>query len=140
MLTRSKLARQCGINIEALRHYEKKGLIQPPPRSASGYRIYTEDYLHRIRFILNAKEAGFTLREISELLRLKATKSRQCQTVMVKAEKKLLEVEQKIQSLHAIKRALKGLIAKCQTTIPSEECPILATFDSNKKSKRNAMD
>ncbi|MGP0565487.1 MULTISPECIES: heavy metal-responsive transcriptional regulator [unclassified Nitrospina] len=140
MYTRSKLAQQCGINIEVLRYYEKKGLIEPPARSPSGYRLYTDDYIHRIQFIRNAKEVGFTLSEISELLRLRTTRTRQCRTVMTQAEKKLTEVDQKIQSLQSIKKALKGLISKCQKTVPSEECPILTSFDSGKRSRRNRME
>lgn len=138
MWTRSQLARECGISIEVLRFYEKKGLIQPPPRSSSGYRLYDEAYRDRIRFIRNAKNTGFTLAEIAELLRLKATQKHQCQTIMNQAEKKLAEVEDRIQALQSMRRALKRLIAQCRKSIPSDECPILTSFQAENKSTRKA--
>jgi len=68
-LTRGKLAKRSGVNIETLRYYEKRKLIDPPRRSEAGYRLYTPADILRIRFIKNAQKLGFTLKEIRELLK-----------------------------------------------------------------------
>ena len=73
-MTRSKLAKECGVNIESLRYYEKRRLIDPPKRSEVGYRLYSKEDAARIRFIQNAKKLGFTLNEILELLKLRVKK------------------------------------------------------------------
>ncbi len=70
-LTRGKLAKRSGVNIETLRYYEKRNLIDPPRRSEAGYRLYTPADILRIRFIKNAQKLGFTLKEIRELLKLR---------------------------------------------------------------------
>ncbi len=70
-MTRSELAKECGVNIESLRYYEKRRLIDPPKRSEVGYRLYSREDAARIRFIQNAKKLGFTLNEIMELLKLR---------------------------------------------------------------------
>ncbi len=70
-LTTGKVAKHAGVNTETLRYYEREGLIDIPPRTASGYRVYPADTVTRIRFIRRAKALGFTLREIRELLSLR---------------------------------------------------------------------
>ncbi|CQR55668.1 MULTISPECIES: MerR family transcriptional regulator [Paenibacillus sonchi group] len=66
---RGELAKEAKVNIETLRYYEKHGLLPQPQRTASGYRVYTEETLARIIFIQNAKNCGFTLREITKALK-----------------------------------------------------------------------
>ncbi|RMD87435.1 MAG: MerR family transcriptional regulator, partial [Candidatus Dadabacteria bacterium] len=70
-LTIGKVATQAGVHVETVRYYEQRGLIPKPPRSAAGYRVYSEPYVERIRFIKRAQELGFTLKEIKELLFLR---------------------------------------------------------------------
>ena len=65
-----QVAKAAGIGIDAIRFYEREGLIEKPPRRSSGYRAYSPDVVQRLRFIKRAKELGFSLREISELLSL----------------------------------------------------------------------
>ena len=67
-LTIGRLAKQAGLGIETIRFYERQGLIQPPPRTDSNYRIYPEEEVARLKFIKRAKDLGFTLKEIKELL------------------------------------------------------------------------
>lgn len=69
-LQRHQLARRTGCHLETIRYYEKIGLLPDPPRSASGYRIYDETDVRRLRFILRARELGFGLEEIRGLLHL----------------------------------------------------------------------
>lgn len=129
-LTIGVVARESKVGIETIRYYEREGLIKPPPRSASGYRQYPEDTVNRLRFINNAKELGFSLKEISSLLSLKITKRSKCKNVKKSAKEKMLEIEKKIQSLQRIHRALKNLISKCEVNEISSECPILEALEN----------
>ena len=72
-----KVARNAGLAIDTVRYYEREGLLQKPARTASGYRHYTPDAVARLRFIRQAKELGFTLAEIRELLTLKVAPGNQ---------------------------------------------------------------
>ncbi len=133
-LTRGKLAKRSGVNIETLRYYEKRNLIDPPRRSEAGYRLYTPADILRIRFIKNAQKLGFTLKEIRELLKLRIKINTSCDSVLKKAEHKRAEIMVKIKDLQSMKRALDQLIHKCEESIPTEDCPILESFESDKKS------
>ncbi len=133
-LTRGKLAKRSGVNIETLRYYEKRNLIDPPRRSEAGYRLYTPADILRIRFIKNAQKLGFTLKEIRELLKLRIKINTSCDSVLRKAEHKRAEIMVKIKDLQSMKRALDQLIHKCEESIPTEDCPILESFESDKKS------
>ncbi|KMP11140.1 hypothetical protein UZ36_05440 [Candidatus Nitromaritima sp. SCGC AAA799-C22] len=132
-LTRGRVAKLCEINIEAVRYYEQRRLIGPPDRNASGYRVYAEEDVHKIRFIKNAQKLGFTLEEIGELLKLRVRKNGKCEPVMVRAQKKLDEVEIKIRDLQSMQAALKDLIACCKEAAPTGDCPILSCFESGKE-------
>src|SRR6266851_3668123 len=70
-LTIGRLARVGGVNLETIRYYEREGLLPRPPRTRSGYRIFPNDAARRLRFIKRAKELGFSLKEIRELLALR---------------------------------------------------------------------
>src|SRR5437879_4439940 len=70
-LTIGRLSQESGVNLETVRFYERRGLLPKPPRSASGYRLYPAEALRRLRFIHRAKELGFSLTEIKELLSLR---------------------------------------------------------------------
>ncbi|MCH7649967.1 MAG: heavy metal-responsive transcriptional regulator [Nitrospinae bacterium] len=133
-LTRGKLAKRSGVNIETLRYYEKRNLIDPPRRSEAGYRLYTPADILRIRFIKNAQKLGFTLKEIRELLKLRIKINTSCDSVLKKAEHKRAEIMVKIKDLKSMKRALDQLIHKCEESIPTEDCPILESIESDKRS------
>lgn len=133
-LTRSELAKKCGVNIESLRYYEKRKLIDPPPRSQSGYRVYSEEDAVRVGFIKSARNLGFTLKEIGNLMKLRVDKKKSCDSVMVKARKRLDEVDKKITDLKSMRKVLNQLIGQCEKSLPTNDCPILSSFESNKKS------
>jgi MerR family mercuric resistance operon transcriptional regulator len=69
-LQRAELARRAGTNLETVRYYEKVGVLTEPPRTAAGYRSYDASHERRLRFVLRARELGFSLDEIRALLRL----------------------------------------------------------------------
>ena len=132
-LTIGQVAKHSGIGLETVRFYERKGLIEEPPRTDSGYRQYPKDVVGRIRFIKRAKELGFSLKEISELLSLRVDPGTTCADVRKQTELKLTDVEEKIRALRRIKTALKKLAASCVGTGPTSECPILEALDSQEK-------
>lgn len=132
-LTRGELAKICGVNIESLRYYEKRKLIDPPPRSPAGYRLYSEEDAARIGFIKSARNLGFTLEEIGDLMKLRVDKKKSCDSVLVKAKKKRDEVENKIKDLRSMRKVLDQLIGQCEKSLPTNDCPILSSFEVNRK-------
>ena len=129
-LTIGKVANQAGVGIETVRFYEREGLIPDPPRSESGYRRYPEDTVARLRFVKKAKELGFSLKEIRELLSLEAKPSGSCAEVRSRATDKIEDIDQKIAVLQAMRKALKGLVEECSGKGPRTECPILNALDA----------
>jgi MerR family copper efflux transcriptional regulator len=126
------VAKQAGVHIETLRYYERRGLLASPPRSTSNYRLYSEETVHRVRFIKGAQELGFSLKEILELLSLRAEPTTSCEDIREHAEAKIKDIEAKIRSLQAMKRALAKLVTECSGSGPITECPILESFESGK--------
>ena len=128
-LTIGKVAREAGVGVETVRFYEREKLIEEPPRKPSGYRQYPPATVRRIRFIRRAKALGFTLREIRELLSLRADPDSTCQDVRRRAEAKIADIQDKLRALRRMKKALADLTAACAGRGPVMECPILAALE-----------
>ena len=129
-LTIGKVARQVGLGVETIRFYERENLLPVAHRDpSSGYRRYTSETVLRLQFIARAKELGFTLREIRELLELRSSNRGSCKSVRSKAEEKLQHVRQKIQHLQHIEKALLTLTKTCPGTDDLIECPILSALE-----------
>ena len=126
-----QVAERGGVNLQTIRYYEREGLLPAPPRLASGYRLFTEDTVRRVRFIKRAQELGFTLAEIRDLLTLRVDESRSSGEVRSIAEAKIADIDGKIRSLAAMKRALTHLTNRCSGHGPASECPILEGIDSD---------
>ncbi|MCH7859905.1 MAG: heavy metal-responsive transcriptional regulator, partial [Candidatus Marinimicrobia bacterium] len=107
------------------RYYERRGLLPEPPRRASGYRQYSQDDVARLQFIKRAKDLGFTLQEVQELLNLRVDPDTPCAMVKRRADLKIIDIEAKLQSLKRIKKALNKLAATCSGRGPVGDCPIL---------------
>lgn len=131
-LTIGKVAHSAGLAIDTVRYYEREGLLEKPARSASGYRHYRPDAIARLRFIRQAKELGFSLNEIKELLSLRVAPGKSCADVKARAEAKIADVEQRIAQLDRMKRALAKLATACSGRGPTSECPILDALESEK--------
>jgi MerR family Zn(II)-responsive transcriptional regulator of zntA len=130
MLTIGKLAAVAEISTDTLRYYEEEGLIAPADRSASGYRLYDQDSVRRIRFVKQAQHSGFTLAEIRDLLALRGSNRACCDDVRAKAIEKKLQLEHKIRAMKSMSKALDRLIADCNRKgRPVAECTILAAFE-----------
>ncbi len=130
-LTIGQLAKQVGVNVQTVRYYERLKLLTPTDRKPSGYRLYGDEALRRLRFIKNAQALGFTLREIGDLLSLRVSSIARCGTVQVKAQAKLRQVEAKVHDLRALAQALRNLIRACQAEQPTDRCPILKGMEEN---------
>src|SRR5919201_5193477 len=124
-LTIRQVARHAGVGIETVRFYERQGLLEEPARKDSGYRQYQGGVVARLRFIRRAKELGFSLREIKELLALRVDPATTCAEVKARAEAKVADIEGKIQALRRMKKALHKLTTACSGRGPTSECPIL---------------
>lgn len=114
MLQIGQLAKRAGVSSDTLRFYEKMGLLHPSSRTETGYRLYDEEAVSRIHFIIKGKRIGLTLEEIQELLdiRVEATQH-SCAEVKGITQKKLDEIDQKIAELTEIRIALKTLNDAC---------------------------
>lgn len=128
-MTIGQVAKQAGVNIETIRFYERKGLVLPAGRRASGYREYTSEAVKRIHFIKQAQDIGFSLREIADLLSLRVDPATTCGDVRARAEEKMAEVATKILKLQHMQRALDVLVAQCDGRGPVSECPIIEALD-----------
>ncbi len=127
------IALQAGIGIDTIRYYERAGLLPEPRRRASGYRDYGPDTVERLRFIRRAKDLGFTLDEIRELLALSNDRERGVESVKRRAETRLGEVEHGIRELQRVKRGLRQLIDACPGRGALEQCPILRALGGEGK-------
>jgi MerR family transcriptional regulator, copper efflux regulator len=119
------IAKQSGLSVETIRFYEQKGLIEEPERKKSGYRQYDGQAVARLTFIQQAKELGFSLKEIGELLSIKSGINTDCNAVKQLAQDKLDDVESKIKMLQRMRKSLKKLINVCPGQAPINDCPIL---------------
>ncbi len=128
-LTIGKLAKKTDVNIETIRYYERRGLIPKPPRRGSGYRQYPLEAVKRIRFIRRAKELGFSLNEVMELLLLRVDPNTSSSEVKRRGEAKIADIEAKIETLQRMKETLKGLVKRCDGCGTTSECPILEALE-----------
>jgi MerR family transcriptional regulator, copper efflux regulator len=125
VLTIGKAARQAGVGVETIRFYEREGLIEQPPKPHMGVRHYSDEAVSRIRFIKKAQQLGFTLREIHELLALRADPAADCSQLRGEAAIKLQDVRHKIEQLQQIAAALETLIGACPGQGGLQACSIL---------------
>jgi DNA-binding transcriptional MerR regulator len=123
------IARAAGVGVETIRYYERRGLIEQPPKPPlGGFRRYPESAVQVIRFIRQAQHAGFSLREIALLLRLQTDPASDCTDVRAQAVAKRDEVNRKIAGLEAIRDGLEQLISACPGSGPARACSILETL------------
>ncbi|MFZ5625282.1 MAG: MerR family transcriptional regulator [Gemmatimonadota bacterium] len=124
-LSIGELATAVGLSVQTIRYYERRGLLAPPPRTASGYRQYSPETADRLRFIRRAQELGFTLEEIHELLELRVRDPAACAAVETRTRRKIEQVEAKLRELGRLKRVLERLARACERRTPTAECPVL---------------
>lgn len=129
-LTIGGLARQFGVGVETVRYYQRRGLLETPPRDGSGVdggvRRYGEADARRLRFIRSAQTAGFTLEQIGELLALDAGQDRARAQELARA--RLTELDAQIAGLEAARAALRRLATACGEG-GEGPCPIITAFE-----------
>ena len=134
-LTIGEIARRSGVGVETVRFYEREGLIAHPPRTAAGYRQFPPEAVDRIRFTQRAKELGFSLREIKELLALRTAPDSSCEDIRERAEKKIADINEKICHLKKIKEGLTTLKRQCDEATSIRECPILEALEEDERNR-----
>lgn len=120
-------AEASGVSAKMIRHYEQVGLVPPPLRTESGYRQYTDREVHTLRFIRQARDLGFSIHEIGELVGLWQNRTRPSRMVKALAESHIKALEAKAQELLAMKATLEHLVHCCRGD-ERPECPILDTL------------
>ena len=125
-LTIGALAEAAGVNVETIRFYQRKGLMQEPDRPLGGIRRYGAADLARVRFIKSAQRLGFSLDEIADLLKLED--GSRCAEAREQAEHKLADVRARIVDLQRIEGALHGLVERCGTASGQVQCPLIAAL------------
>lgn len=123
------VAKRAAVGIDTVRYYERKGLLPAPRRRASGYRDYDAIAVDRLRFIRRAKELGFTLTEIRELLTLSTDHERGARGVKQRAQARLATMDQRIRELQRMRRGLKQLLDECPGRGDPTACPILSALN-----------
>lgn len=124
-----ELARQSGLSVETLRYYERRGLIPPPARLPSGYRVFPRSTLNRLAFIKRCKQLGFSLDETRELLQLQHHPEQESAAVKQRVDQRIEEIGRRIDDLQRIRQALLGLSALCDGKGSTADCPILAFLE-----------
>ena len=120
--TIGKLAECAGVNVETIRYYQRRGLLDEPAKPLGGYRRYPASAARRVRFIKRAQALGFTLEEVAGLLKLDAAHA--CAETKEIAAHKLALIEQKGAELTAMRIGLASLVEECEKGGPGE-CPII---------------
>ena len=128
--TRSQLAQRANVNLETIRFYEGKGLLPAAPRTASGYRKFSEEMIERLAFVKRAKTLGFSLEEIRELLHLQGEQNGVCVEVRDLLRTKLSAVREKKADLEKLEAHLSDALGKCNQALQQqpqspEACPAL---------------
>jgi len=134
-LTIGQVAKRAGIGVETVRYYERQGLLEKPSRRASGYRQYEPRVVDRLGFIRQAKDLGFTLREIKQLLELRLDPSSNCADVKQRADAKVDQIDAKIDTLQRMRRALVKLTKACNGKGTTEDCPILEALEQREQTR-----
>ena len=136
-VTIGQLAHKAGVSSVAIRHYERLKLLPKAERGENDYRLYPEEAtLKRLMFIVNAKEAGFSLQEVRELLDLRQNKSTSSFEIKEYVSSKVIDVKQKIKALQSIVKTLEKLVSRCDGKMPLGQCPILDALDNQTSKKR----
>jgi len=126
-----KLSRLTGVNIETIRYYERIKMIPPPPRTASGRRIFDSTHLRIMAFIRRSRELGFSLDEIRALIRLGGPEKATCREVRKVAAHHLQDIRAKLADLRKLEHLLATTVAQCSGKMVPD-CPVLDILDAQR--------
>ncbi len=122
-----ELANATTTNVETVRYYEKIGLLPPPARTPANYRAYGGEHLARLSFIRRARELGFTLEAVRELLTLSDDKAQSCEAVDGIARVHLTEIDRKVRDLKSLRSELSRVLGSCSHGTVAD-CKIIETL------------
>lgn len=125
------LALRSGCKVETIRYYERAGLLKTPVRTEGNQRVYGEDDARRLAFIRNARELGFTIEAVRELLHLSENPSLACDEADIIASRHLEEVEARLKRLRALRKELKRMTTQCRGIIVSE-CRVIEVLSNHR--------
>lgn len=123
-----QVARKTGVTPDAIRFYERLGVLPPPPRTAGGMRWYGDDVLPRVRFIQQAQALGLTLKEVRELVADEGRAGHQrCRRVRDLLTAHFADVEARIRELQAFRRTLRAHLKECERALEQDTpvCPVM---------------
>lgn len=126
-LTIGQLARRTGVNVETIRYYERVGVMPRPRRTEGGHRAYVEPEVRRLGFVRRARELGFNLDDVRELLRLVDSGDVTCAEVRERTLRHLTDVRARIADLRRMERVLAATAERCAGDL-TPDCPILETL------------
>ena len=126
--TIGEVAKRAGVGIDTVRYYERSHLLPTPERRPSGYRQYDGGDVQRLSFIHRAKELGFTLDEIRELLTLSTDRERGVRGIKARAATRLADLDARIREMQRVRSGLQKLIEACPGHGKLETCPILGAL------------
>lgn len=129
-LTIGELAQAAGVPTSTVRYYERQGLLKPSARSVSNYRLYSEDDLKRLRFIRAAQATGFTLQDVTKLLR-----PAPCGRVQKVIQERLDQVEMRMKELRHVQRVLRTALGTCEEHESSGHCRVVSDLSARARGK-----
>ncbi|QKY69407.1 Hg(II)-responsive transcriptional regulator [Lentibacillus sp. CBA3610] len=121
-------AEKCGVNKETIRYYEQKALLKEPSRINTGYRIYSDDDVKRVKFIKRLQDLGFSLSEIYKLLGVVDNDEIRCKNIFEFVSKEEIEIQEQIVDLKRIESMLKDLKSRCPDQKAINQCPIIESL------------
>jgi DNA-binding transcriptional MerR regulator len=120
-LRSGQVAEMTGVSPDTIRHYERIGILPHPPRSSGGYRLYSADAIERVHLVQRALQLGFTLAELSEILRVRDKGGVPCRRVLSLAEEKLRSLERQIAELRKTHGYMKSLVRQWRVRLAQTE-------------------
>ncbi|TAJ99351.1 MAG: heavy metal-responsive transcriptional regulator [Candidatus Manganitrophaceae bacterium] len=126
------LSKRTGVPARTIRYYEAMGLLRRPLRNRHGYRLYASDAADRLRFIRTARGAGFSLKEIREILNMADEGKTPCRSVLQRVRHRSEDLDRQIAEMIAMKSKLEGLLKQWTTDLPrptqKEICPLIESL------------
>lgn len=138
--TIGQLARRAGLPTSTLRYYERAGLLKPNGRTPSNYRFYSDDALERIRFIRIAQSTGFTVADIKSLLEIRDGDFSPCKDVRVVIEKRLTEIDHRIEEYQHAQLVLKSYLKVCKQAVQEDPCEVIEDLSDTASKEASEAD
>jgi DNA-binding transcriptional MerR regulator len=133
-----QISKRVGVSIDAIRFYERSGLLAAPPRSEGGFRLYSSSDLSTLQFIRSLQALGFSLNESREFMSLRSDDLRACSEVRKMLDHKLRDIHTKRIALAKLEAELKDAVAKCNSQLrrprgkQNDRCPVLTAYKGSK--------